>query len=134
MAEPKTVTKTVYNTADGPRSIALSDGGTTVIQAGGSAEVTVFESELGKGGHPDLTTTAPKGDAGRASGSQATDSSQTADQQAKAIEELATDLAKGNSPEELAKLAKAEDVSVAKDASPDQIALAIAQKRLGANQ
>lgn len=128
MADKKSATQTIYNTADGPRSIMGADGTAVVIPAGGSADFEPAQGELDSL-HPDLTTTKPKNAAEPAASGPSGDA--TADQQAKAVEELATDLVKGNDADALAKLAKAEKVTVADDATPEQTAIAIAQKRLG---
>jgi hypothetical protein len=131
------VTKIVYNTSDGPRSIISHDGSAMVIPAGGSAEVSARPGEFGDDMHPDLTTTKPKA-ARAAAASEApagsTNTDATADEKAKAIEELATQLVNGHDLKGLQAAAKADDVSYGKDDSPEQIALAIAQKRLGANE
>lgn len=135
MADPKKSTTTLYNTGEGPRSVALADGSTRVIAAGDSAEVEVFSAEL-DALHPDLSEDAPKPAPARSTeppaGSTNTDA--TADDQARRIEELATDLEKGHSLDELKAAAEADEVKVAKNATAPQIALAIAQKRLGANE
>jgi hypothetical protein len=132
MADPKPVKTTLYNHSDGPRSVATTDGQATVIPAGGSADVEVHQGEMDDL-HPDLSEDAPKAAKGK-SGSPAVDASQTADLQAKAIEELATDLVKGNDLKALQALAKAEKADAADNDSPEQLALAIAQKRLGENK
>jgi hypothetical protein len=132
MADPKFVKKTVYNTSSGPRSIHVEDGTQTIIQPGGSAEVSVLKAELDDL-HPDLSTSKPKArtatDAGEPVGSSPED--QVADLMARRVEELATTIKASHSDAELAAQAKTEKVSVAKDATSEQIALAMAQNRLG---
>jgi hypothetical protein len=130
MAEPKTASTTIYNQADGPRSIIGSDGAVHVIAPKGSTDGEFHQAEL-DALHPDLTTDKPKGDAAAATGPAGDDG---ADNQARAIEELATDLARGHDLESLKVMAKADDVTIPKNAGPDQLALAIAQKRLGENK
>lgn len=128
MAEPKNARKTIYNTADGPRSVIGSDGMAHVVPAGGSVEGEFSSGELGAL-HPDLTTTKPK-DAPEAAPAPGTNPDATADAQAKAVEELATQLDNGNTRPELLKLAEAEKVEVESDDNKAQLALKIAQARL----
>lgn len=134
MADVKTVRKTVFNTADGPRSIVDSDGNTRVIGPGDSTEATFTQGELDNL-HPDLSTTAPKpAPAPEPAPAGSTNTDATADDQARAIEELATSLANANDIPALQAMAKADKVKFETDDNKDQLALKIAQKRLGANQ
>jgi hypothetical protein len=126
-------TATLYNTADGPRGIHNADGGLEVAPAGGSVTAEFTAGELADL-HPDFTTTKPKGSPDSASPAGSGAGDQTADDQARAVEELASDLVKGKTLEELQTDAKALDLSVAKDAKPEELALAIAQKKLGSNE
>lgn len=127
-----TKSATLYNTGDGPRSVIDADGTAHIVAPGASMKADFTAGELADL-HPDLTTTKPKEtSAAEPVGSAPAD--QTADEQARAIEEMATTLVKEKTPEELARDAKALDLTVDKDASPDQLALAIAQNRLGSNE
>ena len=139
---PTKVKTTLYNIGEGPRSVALGDGTTRVIPAGGEADVEVFQGELDDL-HPDLSEDKPKPEgsgrrarAERAPAAGSTNTDQTADEKARAIEELATQLEQGHSLEELQKVAKNEKAKAegGDDATAAQLALAIAQKRLGANE
>src|SRR3954464_5196572 len=109
MADVKTTEKTLYNTSDGPRSVVDSDGSVHVVRPGDSVTATFTSGELDDL-HPDLSTSKPKAsDAGPASGEPvgSAPGDQTADDKARAIEELATQLERGNTRDALLDIAKA---------------------------
>lgn len=124
---------TLYNTADGPRSVIDADGNARVVGPGDSVTADFTAGELGSL-HPDLSTSKPKDAPEAPSESPSTPSDQTADEQAHAIEELATTLQNGNTRDELLAMADAEKVAIETDDNKAQLALKIAQARLGENK